>query len=420
MATASNLKSYWHNLRAKVLSLPQPLTTFHWRFLWPNQNKYIKLHRYVFFHAYGEYPALLRGVMYLYNLSRWWLYFAWFAIYKSYTYNKKSCFEKYQISPTQQLKDIVVLAFVYCIPPMEYYAMRLHQWPKSQWLAFVYDFQANAWHQAFNYKKAKNTQNLINDKAEFAAFLRQNNLATVPSLLVIKQGEKITIDQLQNLPQTSFFKPTSGNQGIGCFTLVQDDTIEYDAKLRFIWFKDASERPYKDLKNLNQLIANKTYLVQPVVENHPDFTDLFDTNRLATIRLTTCHINNSCHGLTAVLEIPKPDKPMFYFNVSIDIKKGTFITPCKVDFDDNPGFDLWFGQLKGKTCPQWQAILSLCLQAHQILPKQLTIGWDVALTAHGPIIVEGNVNWGVRQHQVITQTPMLCSALIDTYTQRMV
>jgi hypothetical protein len=414
----SKLTKFWLELRAKLLSIRQPITSFHWRFLLPNQSKSVNIHRYVFTHSHTDFPIILSGLAYVYNLGRWWLYFAWIAIFKAYKKAGKKCLEEHSISKLKQLCDLFILAFGYCIPPMEYYVLRLYQWPRTNWLDFTYDFQANSWHAALNYPNAKITQQLICDKAAFEMFLSEHRLPTIESLHVIKKGIEITPKELASLPETSFFKPTNGNRSAGCFALQKDDSIDHDAKLRFIWFKGGSEMPHKDSKDLNRLIASRDYLIQPLLKNHPDFEQLFGTDKLATIRLITCNAEGKCTGISAVLETAMPYKPMLYWNVAIDISTGEFIEPIKHNGIERPEFDAWFATLRGQKCPQWQALLTLCTSAHDLLPELLTIGWDVSLEENGPTIVEGNISWGLQQHQVLTQTPLLQSELGEVYNGR--
>ncbi len=410
-------QSFWLKLRSKILKRQTPFTPLHWRFFLPNQNKSVQVHRYVFLHTHKEYPIVLRMLVIIYNLTRWWFYFAWVSIFKAYKSGSKICLEKYNIPKAKQVFDLFILAFAYCIPPIEYYLMRLHRFPRASWLDFAYDFQVASWHEALCYDDAKSDQELLNNKKNFGDFLNKHNLPTIKHLQTINAGIKISQNELDKLPLESFFKPAVGNRSFGCFTLKKDNAIENDANLRFIWFKDASENPYKDLKDLNQIIRARDYLIQPVLKNHSEFSELLKTDRLTTIRLVTAYFNDKYEGMSAVLETAIPNKPMYYWNVAIDINTGKFIEPKNDVFSENEEFRSWFENLKDKQCPKWQELKSICLQAHAKLPKLLTIGWDVALTPDGPTIVEGNIGWGLKQYQQLTQQPLLQTRLGQIYAK---
>lgn len=408
-------ENFWHKLRSRILKRQTPFSPFHWRFFLPSQPSNIQVHRYVLLHMHQDFPMILKMLAIIYNLTRWWLYFAWVATFYAYQANSKTCLEKYNIAKTKQAFDLFSLAFVYCIPPLEYYSMPLHSLPRKKWLDFAYDFQAAGWHEALCYPDAKPSQERLNNKADFEQFLVKANLPTIESLHVLEPKTEMTQDALDILPVTSFFKPAIGNRGIGCFTLKKEG--EKQANLRFIWFKDTTEMPYKDLKDLNRVIRSRQYLVQPVLNNHPEFHQLFKTNRLSTIRLVTAYSDNHYEAISAVLETPLPDKPMYYWNVAIDINNGNLIKPKNDNLADNEDFKSWFKNLEDQTCPKWQNLKSICLQAHEKLPKLLTIGWDIALTPDGSLIIEGNISWSLKQHQHLTQTPLLQTRLGEIYTK---
>jgi len=57
----------------------------------------------------------------------------------------------------------------------------------------------------------------------------------------------------------------------------------------------------------------------------------------------------------------------------------------------------------GLRVPYWDEILSVCTRAAKVTPKVRSVGWDVALTPDGPVIIEGNPDWDLAMVQVHTQ-----------------
>ncbi len=57
----------------------------------------------------------------------------------------------------------------------------------------------------------------------------------------------------------------------------------------------------------------------------------------------------------------------------------------------------------GKRLPYWDRILEVCSRAAPITPKVRSVGWDVALTPSGPVIIEGNPDWDLPMVQVHTK-----------------
>jgi len=56
----------------------------------------------------------------------------------------------------------------------------------------------------------------------------------------------------------------------------------------------------------------------------------------------------------------------------------------------------------GRAIPHWDEVLSICTRAARLTPKMRSIGWDVALTPDGPVIIEGNPDWDLAMVQVHT------------------
>ena len=44
----------------------------------------------------------------------------------------------------------------------------------------------------------------------------------------------------------------------------------------------------------------------------------------------------------------------------------------------------------GRKIPFWNEVLSICNDAAKKIPKCQYIGWDVAITENGPLLIEGN------------------------------
>jgi hypothetical protein len=87
----------------------------------------------------------------------------------------------------------------------------------------------------------------------------------------------------------------------------------------------------------------------------------------------------------------------------IDVKRGiiTTVHAPRDEPDQSPAT----GQADyvGFVIPFWRETLNLVRRAHaEAFPKFVSLGWDIALTAAGPILIETNLSWGVSQHQLLT------------------
>lgn len=59
--------------------------------------------------------------------------------------------------------------------------------------------------------------------------------------------------------------------------------------------------------------------------------------------------------------------------------------------------------ITGLTIPFWFETLTLAMEAQKCTPQLPTIGWDIAVTDQGPIILEANTIYGVLLLQVAHQ-----------------
>jgi len=60
-------------------------------------------------------------------------------------------------------------------------------------------------------------------------------------------------------------------------------------------------------------------------------------------------------------------------------------------------------RFSGLAIPFWNEILELCKRAARVAPNMRSVGWDVALTPAGPVLIEGNPDWDLPMVQVHTR-----------------
>jgi hypothetical protein len=50
-------------------------------------------------------------------------------------------------------------------------------------------------------------------------------------------------------------------------------------------------------------------------------------------------------------------------------------------------------RIEGETLAGWDEMVALALRAHERATEGTIVGWDVALTPDGPVLVEANLQW---------------------------
>lgn len=141
-------------------------------------------------------------------------------------------------------------------------------------------------------------------------------------------------------------------------------------------------------------------LVQPRLVNHPAL-QRFSNGALATVRVLTCldeHARPEIAG--AVFRMAVGDNCTVDnihadgIATSIDLESGRLGPASDIGMSAARG---WLDRhpetsatITGEILPGWRAIRDLALQAHAAFTDRICIGWDIALTAVGPCLVEGN------------------------------
>ena len=57
-------------------------------------------------------------------------------------------------------------------------------------------------------------------------------------------------------------------------------------------------------------------------------------------------------------------------------------------------------KIEGFQIPYWNEVRELCIRAASKYQDNKSIGWDVAIKQDGPILIEGNHDWGARVWQM--------------------
>ena len=63
--------------------------------------------------------------------------------------------------------------------------------------------------------------------------------------------------------------------------------------------------------------------------------------------------------------------------------------------------------IKGAKLPYWKEMTELALSAHKHFQMPIFIGWDIALTHEGPLVVEANTTWSVDLIQMSHNQPIM-------------
>lgn len=154
-------------------------------------------------------------------------------------------------------------------------------------------------------------------------------------------------------------------------------------------------RENSDVQAIYQsLLDHKQYVVEECLKQHPGMNELNPTS-INTLRITSLIKDGTVHIMYVLLRTSDGTK-------SIDnIGSGGFYAPVGEDgilykpgFTEQDGLHeyhpLTHTRFVGFRVPMYDEAVALVKQAATLTPTLRYCGWDVAISDHGPVLIEGN------------------------------
>lgn len=256
--------------------------------------------------------------------------------------------------------------------------------------------------------------NILNSKDAFHAFCSKNKLphASAKGYLICKNAKPqwktnggICCD-LNELLQDGpvICKPERGMHGKGIIALRSENGKYYCGN------KECTE------DEIITHIPEEGLMVEELIENHSILKDLHPSS-LNTVRMVTLKTKDGIEVFVSILR-------MGVNGTSVDNLCSGGITVL-VHPDGSLASDGWFKDYKKSPSslhpnskiifeniklPFYAECIELVKKAHSKLPRVYGIGWDVAITPNGPVLIEGNAFFGF---QIIQLQGIPCRTLID-------
>src|SRR5699024_10458223 len=140
--------------------------------------------------------------------------------------------------------------------------------------------------------------------------------------------------------------------------------------------------------NLNwlQKQMNGKFLIQSKIKQHEKINQFY-AHSVNTIRLLTINNNGIVKALSAFMKFSINNSRQEYF-----IKN---LNDSKVESHPNT-----FEKFQDFKIPFYNESCELAINLHESLYGIHSIGWDIAITPDGPLIIKGNDNWNVAMQQL--------------------
>ena len=260
----------------------------------------------------------------------------------------------------------------------------------------------------------KMTCRVINqDKFYFYLFLSRLGIPTPKVFCFIKNQQILYVDDQFNVDSSqsirdqlrqffsndleAFAKPSDGMLGQGAFKLkIKNSIVEMDDEKR-------------GMDDLIDAVLSADYLIQELIVQDEKMSALCPTS-VNTIRLQTVmdkegnvipfgpgvrigrvgnYVDNWAKGGVFVGIDAKTEKLK-----DIGILKPKYGTKVFEHPDTHVVF-------KDYLVPYYKEAEGLAVKLHKMMYRSHSIGWDIAITAHGPVIIEGNDRWEISLIQAV-------------------
>lgn len=149
---------------------------------------------------------------------------------------------------------------------------------------------------------------------------------------------------------------------------------------------------------LGERSLERRMLMQERLENAPSVAR-FAQASLIVVRVITCLDRTLTpqvtHGMLRILSKLEPGWPSdAEYGAPVDLGTGVLgLLPSDKRADALDFFDhhpVTGARVSGTLLPEWSEVRALALQAHQVFADRFIIGWDIAVTPTGPVLIEGN------------------------------
>jgi len=286
----------------------------------------------------------------------------------------------------RRVVDAWRLALTRNVPPFEYRAYRLDRPEARAALAhyvFWTDLPAIA---ALSTRQGANPRD-VQDKTRFSELCGAHGLPAIPTLALFRGGEQI-------FPPAPFVpgdaelwvkSPTgSGGQGAASWRR-EEGEFRNDGGIT-VAASDLAER-----------LVRSDCIAQPKLANHPAVAPITN-GALASLRIVTGTRGGRAIAIAAMLYLPSGNRITSTAGIgcSIDLDSGALTRALDFPNQGRPivSHPDTGAAINGRVLPFWPESMRLATDAHERAFERFAfLGWDIALTEDGPLLLEANIGW---------------------------
>ncbi len=390
--------------RNHILRRALPHGIISWRYLLPRPSQKVRIHRTLWLR--GRHPDLQIPFFLIVEFllwMRWVLFSCWRSSIRAVAHRGRAVAEQEGIGRVTQLGHLLRLGLCHCIPPGEAYAFRLyHREARRNFWDYVFIHEVKAFHRWRGARSGETPASLamLQDKFRLAEFLGARGVPMATALGTAPRGGVFDPTPYLQTRSRIFCKPNRGSAGRDAFVIERRGVdIDIFAAKNGVMTKRFS------LDCLKRAMARDDFLIQPFLENNPDFAGLCTTEDVVTLRvITEIHPARGMECYCATLEIPNLSDGALkgHIMLPIEVSSGRIASfPGRLPPEIQLNYDAVFDRIGNQTVPFWDSIMESAFRAHRCFPDIYAVAWDYVVTPAGPVMLEGNTGWGATTPQTM-------------------
>jgi hypothetical protein len=312
--------------------------------------------------------------------------------------------------------DLVTAWLKYGINPENFAATLLWDVPRERWRDFVVGEELNSF---LNSTLDVNDRLLSRDKAEIAARDGLRGLPWLPTLAVIKRRTGVAIDSARTVDRQEalwptlrelgrdrdlVLKPACGRQGDGFFHVSAKGAVRDGDGIEL-----SPDELGRAVFSYTHPLGDYGYIVQEALVANRQMIELTGIDALSSVRVVTALSDGIVDFIEVFLKIPAPGRLTDNFRygahgtmlASVDPGSGRLtalvglLRPgSRYVLERTANHPRTGHEIEGRTLPHWGEAVEISRRAALAHPNTATVGWDLALTPSGWVLLDFNPIWG--------------------------
>ena len=318
------------------------------------------------------------------------------------------------VVPIVRIPSAIWAAIRHNVLPTEYFSYAL--WRPGRKENIDHYLYSNEASRLFKLINQPSVGDPITDKLAFYELCRRRGIPTPPILAAFGPSARVLeFESGLPPPRDLFVKPSCSFAGDGCERFRWQGNFKND--------RGGHMTPTELDRHLTTRATNeqRTLLVQPLLSNHPSL-GLERNAALVTLRLVTGLSPNEdvipIYGFVYFTRSEAQTGRQATYTALVDSANGKLISVPR-DLSDAQGRNSIFQITWNAAMLNWPSVLDHVKRAHRACSSFVFVGWDIAFTSRGPVLLEGNANWMAAEYQLLSGEPLGHTRFADVLEARL-